>query len=101
MVHVVWAPSALSDLKEIVDFISRDTPTAALQLADRILARTEALSRFPGLGSYLPEDDAQTYRKLFEGNYRVIFRADAGVVYIVAVRHAARLLDPNQLSEGD
>lgn len=100
MVHVVWAPSALRDLKEIADFVSRHTPAAAARLAERILARTDALSNFPRLGSYLPEDDTQTYRELFEGNYRIIFRADTDRVYIVAVRHAARLLDPNQLPEG-
>lgn len=100
MVHVIWTPGALRDLKEIVDFVSRHAPAAAVRLAERILARTDALSSFPRVGSSLPEDDTQTYRELFESNYRIIFRADVDRVYIVAVRHAARLLDPNQLLEG-
>jgi plasmid stabilization system protein ParE len=65
----------------------------------RLLARVEQLADHPQSGGWLPEDDTKTYRQLLQGNYRIIYRvANDGAVYIVAVHHAARLLDPGELS---
>ena len=54
----------------------------------------------PLLGGFILEDPSHTYRELIQGNYRVIYRCDEDgkVVYVVAVHHAARLLDPGQLN---
>jgi len=60
------------------------------------LARTRQLRTSPLLGGYVLEDESHTYRELIHGSYRVIYRyeADGKAVYIVAIHHAARLLDP-------
>lgn len=97
MVRVIWTPSALRDLKEIVDYIWPRGPEDAVRLAERLMERTDLLASFPRVGGQLPEDDTRVYRELIEGNYRIIFRVDDDAVYIVAVRHAARLLDPGEL----
>jgi plasmid stabilization system protein ParE len=38
------------------------------------------------------EDESRRYRELLQGSYRIISRATDETVFIVAVRHAARLL---------
>jgi plasmid stabilization system protein ParE len=53
----------------------------------------ELLADHPLLGSYVREDSSRTYREVRQGNYRVLYRSDADVVYIVVVHHAAPLLD--------
>jgi hypothetical protein len=43
------------------------------------------------------EDQGRTFRELFQGNFRSICRATNEAVFIVTVRHAARLLAPDKL----
>ena len=47
---------------------------------------------FPDSGSLVPEDDTRTYREVFQGPYRIIFRRGESHIVIVAIHHAARLL---------
>lgn len=62
-----------------------------------MIARVEVLAGHPLLGSYVPEDSSHTYREVRQGSYRVLYRSDATTVYIVAIHHAARLLDADDL----
>lgn len=48
---------------------------------------------FPHSGGYIAEDSRKIYREIIQGNYRVIYRVSGDDVLIVAVYHAARLLD--------
>ena len=97
MVKVVWASNALDDLQSLIEYIERDAPVAARRLAQRIIDRVERLAMHPYLGAYLAEDDTQTYRELYQGSYRILYRATDEKVYIVAIRHAARLLRVDDL----
>ena len=45
-----WSRRALSDLSDIIDFISIDKPLAARKLAQAIRARTKALGTNPNSG---------------------------------------------------
>ncbi len=51
------------------------------------------LSRFPQSGRFLPEFPDLPYREVIVLQYRFIYRVDNASVWIVAVRHAARLVD--------
>jgi addiction module RelE/StbE family toxin len=97
MVELIWAPRALEDLEALIEYISRDAPITARRFAQKLLSRVEILITHPHLGSYLPEDDSQTYRELIQGNYRMIYRVENQRVLIVAVHHAARLLHIEEL----
>ena len=61
------------------------------------MLRVEALSSQPESGSRLSEDDRQLYRQIFQGAYRVIYRYENGIVWIVAVYHSARLLSDDDV----
>ena len=97
MAHVIWAPKALADLEALLDYIAKDAPAAAGRFGEKLLLRVESLAEFPESGSLVPEDDTQTYREVFQGNYRIIFRTENNVVFVVRIHHAGRLLDTNTL----
>jgi toxin ParE1/3/4 len=45
-----WTLRALEDVSNIVGFVERDKPLAAVNLAQTIKAKTESLREFPHLG---------------------------------------------------
>lgn len=97
MAEIVWAPRALNDFEDLVLYISRDSQTRARRFASRLIVRIDAISSQPESGSLLPEDEKGVYRQIFQGAYRVIYRFDGSVVWIVAIHHSARLLTGDDL----
>ncbi len=98
MAEIIWTPKALDDLESLLDYISKDAPAAARRFAQKLVSRVDLLGKHPLLGSFIAEDPGHLYRELRQGNYRVLYRTDVGMVYIVAIHHAARLLDSDDLS---
>lgn len=98
MAKIVWTPKALDDLESLLDYISKDAPAAARRFAQKLVSHVEMLGRHPLLGGFVAEDPERVYRELRQGNYRVLYRTDGRMVYIVAIHHAARLLDSDDLS---
>lgn len=92
MASVRWTVGARDDLKEVVAYVSRDSPTYAAALAGRILAGVELLRRYPKLGRIVPEYEDDAIREIIVGRYRVVYRLHARRVGIVAVIHASRNL---------
>jgi hypothetical protein len=45
-----------------------------------------------------PRTTAGRFREILQGNYRIIYRVEGDVVYLVALHHAARLLDVDKLN---
>ena len=101
MAHIIWAPRAFADLENLLDYIARSEPATARRFGQRVLDRIEKLSDFPNAGSFVPEDDTLTYREVFQGPYRIIFRRDESHIVIVAIHHGARLLRVDELEEGE
>ena len=97
MARIIWSRQASEDLHDIIEYISRDSPTTARRFARKLIARVDLLKRLPLTGGFVLEDATRTYRELIQGNYRIIYRSDGNVVFIVTVRHAARLLRAEDL----
>ena len=55
MGQIHWSEPALDDLKDIVSFVAKDSPTYAVKLANRIIEAPRRLATFPRLGSIMPE----------------------------------------------
>ena len=96
MVRVDWAKPALTDLREIYEFIARDSSRYAQLTVEKITGATASLARFPQLGEVLPEFPSLAYRQIVVGNYRLIYREDqrANRVFVIAVVHASRKIEP-------
>jgi plasmid stabilization system protein ParE len=97
MARIVWSRQAVEDLEAIIEYISRDSASVARRFARKIVARAEQLKRLPLSGGFVLEDFGRKYREVLHGSYRIIFRSDSKTVYIVAIRHSARLLDVSDL----
>ena len=94
MVQVTWAGSALRDMREIREFIGRDSQQYARAMVETIRARASYLAAFPRLGRAVPEFPASMYRELLVRPYRVIYLyfEDRSQVLVVSVIHGGRLL---------
>jgi plasmid stabilization system protein ParE len=91
--HSVFVSDAAhQDLRDIVEFISKDNPSHAQHWLDQTLEALESPSIFPGRCPSAPEQSlfSGEMRHLILSPYRVIFRIDALTVTILRVRHAAR-----------
>jgi len=91
LAKVRWAERARDDLREIYDFIARDSPRAAEALVERVLHSTERLPSFPESGRTVPEFPNLGFRELLVANYRIWYRIEKETVWIVTVLHGRRL----------
>ena len=86
--RVQWSASALDRLIEILDFIAKDRPGAAVKVVDDIQARVEILADFPRMGPVFSADSGPDIRRLILGNFIVVYqiREPKNEVSIIAVR---------------
>ena len=98
MVQVKWTNLAVEDLKEIHDYVSRDSANYARIQLIRIKSRTKILKSLPFSGRIVPEYNDENYRELIEGNYRIIYKiVNKHLIDILTVHHAARDLSKRDL----
>ena len=89
---LTWSPAARDDLRDIVTFISRDSPLRAETFAYRLIAESDTLQNFSELGRIVPEYGVPTIREIIVRSYRIVYRVDhrRKLVEIARVWHAAR-----------
>lgn len=87
-----FSPSSRRDLYEIVEFIARDSPAAALRHVERLEESCWALARNPMLGT-LREDLLPGLRLWTVGSHVICFRPSEDGVEIIRVVHGARDFD--------
>ncbi len=90
---VVWTNVAENDLKEIIDFISVDSPQNALKILKSIKRKASNLYTLPERGRIVPELQGQgifQYRELVIPPWRLIYRIGERKVYVLAVIDSRR-----------
>jgi len=97
-VKVAWSETAARRLEEIRRYVALDNPRAAVALVLKLVDRGASLSRLPGRGRTVPELPQAGLRELIEGNYRIVYRVGPGLVEIVTVFEAHRLLPEGDLT---
>jgi len=80
---VVWLPRAVEQLLSIIDYISEDSPAAAIELARTIRAKADTLSSYPSRVT-------GTRELVVRPNYIVVYRVTGEQVEILRVRHARK-----------
>lgn len=84
------SPLAETDIEEIVLYIARDSPAAAIRWHDEMLTHCRHLGDMPGIGVARP-DVRPDLRSFPAGNYLILYRVAAdGAAEIVRVVHGAR-----------
>lgn len=89
---IVWSERALSDLREMFDYIRRDSEIHAALMVERILASAGQLGDFPLSGRIVPEFDRKEIREIILSSYRLVYRIKRGSIQILRISHSARLL---------
>ena len=95
MAKVVITEPALEDLREIQNFIARDSSLMAEIFIDNLIKQFFLLENFPFLGKSVDRMKIKDLRVLVYKSYRILYRVDdpEEFVYILAVVHSSRLLD--------
>lgn len=90
--QVALSPSARRDLRDIVRYISVDSPERAVEFAGLLVSSTKRLADFPEMGRVVPELADPCIREIVVRSYRVIYRVDHGDCRIDVARfwHGAR-----------
>lgn len=87
--HVKWTEPAAKALENIQDYIARDNPPAAFEVAQRIRAAVSQLEGYPKTGRTGRVRD--TYELVIPGlPYIVPYRVQGKEVHILSVYHASR-----------
>ena len=97
---VKWSLPAKSDLKQIFDYIAKDSIYYAKNVAQTIVTKTEILTEFPEIGRVVPEIDDTNVRELIVYSYRLIYEIAPDGIEILAIIHGKRdfaSLDRNDL----
>ncbi len=89
---IIIAPRAISDLRDIVQYVSPDRPEAAKRLGYALIEKTRALAAFPRSGGIVREFADKNIRQLVLPPYRIIYRIDdtARVVGVARYWHGAQ-----------
>jgi len=84
---VKWSVPARNDLKQIHDYIAKDSKYYAQNVIQEIVAKTETLIELPEIGRIVPEISDQNIRELIVYSYRLIYEISSAGIEILAILH--------------
>lgn len=84
---VRWSPEAQQRLREVVAYIARDSPQAAIKESMRLVERSMQLAEPPLQGHRMREYPDDDVRELLERPYRLIYVVEGDEIVIVALMH--------------
>jgi toxin ParE1/3/4 len=94
MAEIIWTSTAIADLNNIGEYISKNSHHFAGFTLHNLFRKSEILSRYPNIGRIVPEKNNETIRELLEGNYRIIYQIiSEDKINILTVIHSSRLLE--------
>jgi toxin ParE1/3/4 len=92
---VAITETAQQDFITIWEYISADNPVNARTFLDEIEAKALSLELFPQRHQMINENEllGTDYRHLVYKKYRIIYRIDIEIVYILRIIHGAKPLE--------
>lgn len=91
MVRINWTFQAKGDLKNIAEYISKDSKLYAKLQITRLKTRTRILKAQPRSGKIVPEINIDNIRELTEGSCRIIYKiVENNQIDILTIHHSAR-----------
>ena len=87
---ILFSEAALTNLEALLEFIERDSPSAARHFVNALLDHVDLLASFPRMGEMVPR--RRGIRKLLHTPIRIYYRIQEGskIVEILEFRHGAR-----------
>ena len=74
-------------LKEIHDFIKKDSIYYAKKVVNEIFLKSKTLNEFPKIGRIVPEIYDENIREIIIYSYRIIYRICESKIEVLAVMH--------------
>ena len=90
---VKLTPPARAQLIAAVAFINADRPAAAREFRMRVEGSLRRLIDFPESGRAIPEFGGLGFREVLVGSYRLFYRVQEDVIWVVGVWHDAQIPD--------
>ncbi|MDR1212351.1 MAG: type II toxin-antitoxin system RelE/ParE family toxin [Spirochaetaceae bacterium] len=85
---IKWAAPARNDLDEIIEYIAQTNMTYAIKILDKIELAVKKLDTFPRRGRIVPELERYgyiVYREIIVAYWRIMYKIENAIVYIMAV----------------
>ena len=89
MVNIKLELDAREDMRQIEEYISKDSVYYANKTIEGIVEKTKYLSMFPYMGRKIPEFNNTNFRELIYKSYRILYRVNYNV-YILKIFHHSR-----------
>ncbi len=90
MAQVRWSLMATRDMRDIEEFIARDSSLYAVAFVNRLVEVTRELAQFPRMGRVVPEFKREQLREVIYRTYRIVYVLTDEEVVILRVVHSAR-----------
>ena len=94
--RVLWTLTAKKDLVDIIEYISRDSIEIAVEKYEIIKNAAQQLNRYPEHGRIIPElldQNIRKYREIIISPWRLMYKIEVDIVYIMAVIDGRRNIE--------
>lgn len=96
---VKWSKPAKLDLKQIHNYIARDSRFYADKVSQELIEKSEKLEPFPDAGRIVPEIGNPNVREILIYSYRLIYEVFPDRIEVLALIHSKRNFIKGLLSE--
>jgi len=93
---VFWTLSAKKDLEDIIEYISKDSIEITVEKYEKIKEAAQQLNRYPEHGRIVPElsdQNIRKYREIIISPWRLMYKTEANIVYVMAVIDGRRNIE--------
>lgn len=97
MANIKLRLDAKEDLKEIYEYISRDSVYYANKTIEEIIEKTKYLSMFPYMGRKIPEFNNVNFRELIYKSYRIFYKVNSNIYILKIFHHSRNILNSKSI----
>ena len=90
---IQWSERALTQIREIIEYVARDHPDAAEHLLVGLLERVNLLIELPEQDRVWDDGQRPDLREILHESHRIVYRVRAEEISILSVRHTRMLPD--------
>jgi len=93
---IQWTTNAKNDLLDIVEYIKNDSPNNAREIYRKIKEKAKSSNFFPMRGRVVPElqkEGITLYREIIVAPWRILYKVDAEVIYLMAIVDSRRNIE--------
>ena len=97
MANIKLRQDAKNDLKQIYEYISRDSVYYANKTIKEIIEKTKYLSMFQYMGRKIPEYNNINFRELIYKSYRILYKVNSNIYILNIFQHSRNILNSKNI----